>query len=61
MHEGNAGEYRERIRLYPSVPMRCDKHECIVDTTQHKALNALLFGGLGFILLEATFKILLSV
>ena len=34
MQEHNAGECKDRIRVYPSVVLRFYKHRCI-DATQH--------------------------
>ena len=41
-HERNAREHRDRIRVYPSVPMRCDQRQRTTDATQRKALRRIV-------------------
>ena len=41
-NERNAREHRDRIRVYPSVPMRCDQRQRTADTTQRKALRRIV-------------------
>ena len=41
-HERNARERRDRIRVYPSVPMRYDQSQRTTDATQRKALRRIV-------------------
>ena len=41
-HERNARKRRDRIRVYPSVPMRCDQRQRTTDATQRKALRRIV-------------------
>ena len=42
-HERTAREHKDRIRVYPSVLMRCDQRQRTTDATQRKALRRIVY------------------